>query len=268
MELTTVNDKKPWKDLIRGEMPPWVMRFVKTTGRAINRHQMICDKDSVLLSVSGGKDSLALALALSVRRSWLPISYRIQALMIDWEEHPIPQDALEALKEYFSALSIELEIVHERQYPASFKGEFNCDLCSRNRRRILFDYAEKHHIKLIAMGHHLDDLVETSLLNLAGRGTFNTMLPVQEFFKGKLHIIRPMIEVHEYVTKRLSEVYDLPVVKPICPYDQTNIRSRIKPIVRELCRLDRDAREHIYHAHAFSYRIPREIPVATDIELQ
>jgi tRNA 2-thiocytidine biosynthesis protein TtcA len=253
-----------WKELISGDIPPWVMRFIKLTGKAINRHEMIKADDSVLLSVSGGKDSLALALALSLRLKWLPVSYSMKAVMIDWKEHPIGTMAQERLHEYFASLGIPLTILEEEQYPQSFKGEFNCYLCSRNRRRILFNYAAEHGYPLIAMGHHLDDLVETTLLNLTSRAKFSTMLPIQEFFQGKLHIIRPMIEVHEHTTRRLSEVYQLPSVKPVCPYDQTNIRSRLKPIVKELVLLDRDAREHIYNSHAFSYRIPRKNSVSED----
>jgi tRNA 2-thiocytidine biosynthesis protein TtcA len=108
------------------------------------------------------------------------------------------------------------------------------------------------------MGHHLDDLVETTMINLCFRANFATMLPIQEFFKGKLHIIRPMIEVHEQTTRRLAEHYALPVVKPVCPFDQTNIRSSVKPIIAQLAKMDKLAREHIYHAHTFDYRIPRD----------
>ena len=140
-------------------------------------------------------------------------------------------------------------MLDEHQFPSSFNGDFNCYLCSRNRRRILFEYAARNNIRLIAMGHHLDDLVETSLMNLCFRASFSTMLPVQDFFDGKLFIIRPLIETHESVTRRLSECYDLPVIKPVCPYDQTNIRSQLKPIVKSLCHIDSLTREHIYKAH-------------------
>ncbi len=249
-----------WRELVSGNIPipPWVMRFIKLTGKGINRHTMIKDNDSLLLSISGGKDSLALALALSIRLKWLPITYSMHAVMINWIEHPIEDEACQNLKEFFSALGIPLVILHETQYPSSFRGDFNCYLCSRNKRRILFTYAEKHGYKLIAMGHHLDDLVETTLLNLTSRAKFSTMLPVQEFFGGKIHIIRPMIEVHESTIQNLTTQYQLPATKPMCPHDQTNIRSKLKPIVRELARIDRDVREHVYHTHHFSYEIPRE----------
>ncbi|MDD3928734.1 MAG: tRNA 2-thiocytidine biosynthesis TtcA family protein [Sphaerochaeta sp.] len=248
-------EKLSYRSLIDGDIPPWVMRFVKQTGKAINTYSMIRSDETVLLSASGGKDSLALALALSIRRAWLPITYQLKAMMINWIEHPIPDEYRTLLTTFFTDLGYEFLIVDEHQYPASFKGEFNCYLCSRNRRRILFDYAAANDIKLIAMGHHLDDLVETSLMNLCFRANFSTMQPVQPFFDGKLSIIRPMIEVHEQVTSRLAQAYDLPVVKPVCPYDQTNIRSRLKPIIKELSQLDKLTREHIYHAHQFPGRV-------------
>lgn len=250
------SDKLPVADLVGGSIPPWVMRFIKGAGRTINRYHMIQEGDEVLLAVSGGKDSLALALALSLRLRWLPVSYKLRALMIDWNEHPIPVAYRSKLASYFDTLSIPFEIVDEAQYPESFKGDFNCYLCSRNRRRILFEYAARHGIRLIAMGHHLDDLVETSLMNLCFRADFSTMKPVQEFFDGKLHIIRPLIETHESVTRRLSERYDLPTVKPVCPHDQTNIRSSLKPIVGQLCHIDGLTREHIYNAHHFDCALP------------
>ena len=239
-------EKISYRTLIDGDIPPWVMRFIKGVGKAINKYGMIKAGDTVLIAASGGKDSLALALALSLRRKWLPVSYNLEAVMIDWIEHPIDPVYREKLKTYFKDLDIDLTIVDEKQYPESFKGEFNC---------YLFQWASENNEKLVAMGHHLDDLVETTMMNLCFRAKFSTMLPVQEFFDGKMHIIRPMIEIKENVTERLKEVYDIPVVKPVCPYDQTNIRAKLKPIIKELCHIDKLTREHIYSAHTFPYNL-------------
>ncbi|MGD1822313.1 MAG: ATP-binding protein [Pleomorphochaeta sp.] len=251
-------EKISYKKLIKGDIPPWIRRYIKQTGRTINKFDMIKDKETILLSVSGGKDSLALALALSLRKKWLPINYNLKAIMINWIEHPISDDAKERLIQFFKDLEIDFEIFDEPQYPVSFKGEFNCYLCSRNRRRILFNYAKDNNMKIIALGHHLDDLVETTLINTCFRGNFSTMLPVQEFFSSTLFIIRPMIEVHENVLIRLVNNYDLPVVKPVCPYDKTNIRSKLKPIISSLCHIDKLTREHIFKAHNFSDKISRD----------
>ncbi len=248
-------EKLSYTKLIEGDIPPWVMRFIKHTGKAINTYSMIREGEKVLLSVSGGKDSLALALALSLRKKWMPIDYELQALMINWIEHPIPDEFRSKLQQYFADLDIEFSIKDENQYPDSFKGEFNCYLCSRNRRRILFEECKKRDLSLIAMGHHLDDLVETSLMNLCFRGNFSTMQPVQPFFKGKIQMIRPMIEIHEDSLEQLASHYDLPVIKPVCPFDQSNIRSRVKPLVKQLVQIDKFAREHIYNAHKFEGRV-------------
>ncbi len=259
-----MSEKIPYQDLLAGDIPPWVMRFIKSVGRAVSRYRMIQGGDEVVIAASGGKDSLAMALALSIRRKWLPVSYSMKAVMINWIEHPIPDEYREKLERYFSDLSIDFTIFDEPQFPDSFKGDFNCYLCARNRRRILFEYAEKTGAELIAMGHHLDDLAETTLMNLCFRADFSTMKPVQEFFGGKMHIIRPMIETHESVTRRLAEIYDLPVVKPVCPYDQTNIRSQLKPVISQLSHIDKLTREHIYNAHDFSSSVLPEKPVPAE----
>jgi tRNA 2-thiocytidine biosynthesis protein TtcA len=231
-----------------GSIPPWIMRFVKQTGRTINRFSMIGGDETILLGISGGKDSLALALALSMRLKWLPISYQIHALHIDWKEYPVPTEEKERLKHFFSILNIPFKSLSTTMFPDSFKGDFNCYLCSRNRRRILFETARDMGVKKIALGHHLDDLVETTIINLFFRGSFDSMKPVQDFFSGKIQVIRPMSEVKEQVIKRLISLLDLPVVKPDCPYHGTNIRAKIKPIVKELSHIDRYAREHVFSA--------------------
>lgn len=257
--MSAGDERTDYRELIDGKIPPWVMRFIKQVGRTINTYSMIKEGDTVLLSVSGGKDSLALSLALALRLKWLPVSYNLKALMIDWIEHPVPKDMREKLIAYFSDLGIDFTIKDELQMPGKYQEGFNCYLCARNRRRILFEEAQKTGVSLIAMGHHLDDLVETSLMNLCFRADFSTMKPVQEFFDGKLHIIRPMIEVHESVTRRLAQLYTLPAVKPVCPYDQTNIRSQLKPVVSQLCHIDSLTREHIYKAHSFDTSILKKM---------
>ena len=244
-------------NIIEGNMSPWVMRFIKDVGKGINDFDMIRDGEDILLAVSGGKDSLALAMALSVRRKWLPITYKLHGIMINWIEHPIEESYRPRLQKYFSNLDIDFEIIDEPQFPTTKPEDYNCYICARNRRRILFEIANRRGFRQIAMGHHLDDLVETSMMNLFFRGEFATMNPIQEFFEGDLYVIRPMIEIHENTLIRLAQTYDLPVIKPVCPYDQTNIRSRIKPLVKELAHMDRFAREHVMQAHNLDCRIKR-----------
>ena len=249
--------KLSYRNIIDGNMSPWVMRFIKDVGRGINDFDMIRDGENILIAVSGGKDSLALALALSLRRRWLPITYSLHAVMINWMEHPIDPAFRPRLEQYFRDLDIDFRIIDEPQFPTTVPEDYNCYICARNRRRILFEIANREGYRQIAMGHHLDDLVETTMMNLFLRGDFATMNPVQEFFNGDLYVIRPMIEIHESTLIRLAQTYDFPVIKPVCPYDQTNIRSQIKPILKQICHMDRFAREHVMQAHNLDCRIKR-----------
>lgn len=246
-----------YRDAINGDIPPYLMRFIKGVGKTINEYDMIRNNEKVLLGISGGKDSLLLSLALSIRKIWLPISYDLEAILINWIEHPLTETQKEKLYEYFDALKIKFRIVDEPMFSDGFKGEFNCYLCSRNRRRILFNIASNENINLIALGHHLDDLVQTTIMNTAFRGTFDTMHPVQDFFGGKINIIRPLIETHESTISLIAERLELPIVKAVCPFDKQNIRSKINPIVKELAHLDKYAREHIYASHKFDMKVKR-----------
>lgn len=227
-------------------LPSWLKRFVKQTGRGINRFNMIKDNDTLLLGVSGGKDSLALCLALSLRRKWLPIRYRLYAGIIEWNEYPFPAHIKKQLLTFCDMLDIDLTFLHATMIPDSFKGRFNCYLCSRNRKRILFDEAARLDIDKIAFGHHLDDVAETTLINICLRGKLDTMNPYQEFFNGKLTVIRPLCEVRETTIEKVVSRLELPVYSPPCPFKDTNIRSKIKPIIREFSHLNRYVREHIY----------------------
>ncbi len=153
------------KELLSGPIPPWLMRFAKQTGRGINRFRMIGDGDRILLGISGGKDSLALALALALRRRWIPITCRLEAVQIEWRQYPLSDENRQALTAFFEALDIPFDIVTADISPDSFRGRFDCYLCSRNRKRILFEELERRGIGILAYGHHLDDIVETTLIN-------------------------------------------------------------------------------------------------------
>jgi tRNA 2-thiocytidine biosynthesis protein TtcA len=162
------------------------------------------------------------------------------------------------LSDFFDTLKIPFTSQQATMFSETFNGMFNCYLCSRNRRRILFDHAREHRITTIAMGHHLDDIVETALINLCFRADFSSMLPVQDFFDGKLQVIRPMCMVRESVINRLGREIDLPVAKAPCPYNETNIRSRMKPIIKSLSHIDRYTREHIYNALGFDKDVKKK----------
>ncbi|ADN01630.1 tRNA lysidine(34) synthetase [Spirochaeta thermophila] len=234
--------------LFEGPLPPWLTRLARKAGRGINRYGMLREGDRVLLGISGGKDSLVMALVLSLRRRWLPIHYHLEAVHLNWEEYPISDEESARLAAYFEAIDVPFTQITTTMFPGHYDGQFNCYLCARNRKRHLFTYMKEYDIPILALGHHLDDIVETTLINMAMRGRLFTMMPVQPFFGGLFTLIRPLCEVPESQVRTAVEKLGLPVVKPDCPYKDTNLRLRVKPLVEQLATLDPLAREKIYRS--------------------
>jgi tRNA 2-thiocytidine biosynthesis protein TtcA len=236
--------------------------FAKKAGRGINRFGMIRQGDRILIGLSGGKDSLALCVALAERKRWVPIDYDLAAVLVNWHEYPVGPAELEAVRLFLEELGIPLEVIDASIYPERHQKPFSCYICSRNRKRILFQEAARRGITKVALGHHLDDIVETTLLNLFFRGEFATMMPVQEFFHGRLHIIRPLCEVEERDIQRLDRHYALPVVHISCPRKDLNQRIILKEILKSLKRVSRQVKENIYRApwHINSSYLPSGLP--------
>ena len=222
--------------------------FAKKAGRGINHYDMIRNGDRILVGVSGGKDSLALCLALTERKRWVPLDYSLYAALIDWREFPAPAGELDAVRQFLDGLGIPLRVIPADIYPAGYQKAFSCYICSRNRKRILFGEAERVGASKIALGHHLDDIVETTMLNLFFRGEFSTMMPVQRFFGGRLSIIRPLCEVEERDVERLARRVALPVLSAPCPRKDINQRVVMKEVLRGLRRHSRQVKENIYRA--------------------
>jgi tRNA 2-thiocytidine biosynthesis protein TtcA len=222
--------------------------FTKKAGRGINRYGMIAEGEKIMIGVSGGKDSLSLCYALSHRLKHLPITYELLGVHIVWREHPLTEIQLQGIREYVEGLGIRLIVVRADMFPASFRGRFDCYLCSRNKRRIMFDVADREGVRKIALGHHMDDIIETTLMNLFFHGSFATMMPVQEFFGGKLKIIRPLCEVKEKEVHRAARILGCPVAAVDCPRKDENRRVEMKEMIKRLHRINRRVRENIYGA--------------------
>jgi tRNA 2-thiocytidine biosynthesis protein TtcA len=214
---------------------------------------MLRDGDSVILAVSGGKDSLGMALALTLRTRWTLDRYRMIAVHVDSPGYPLPADAVRRLEEFFSSLEIPLVMRTARPSAVGDGGVPSCYECARARRRILFEEAERTGARAVAFGHHRDDMVLTGLMNLVHHGRFASMEPVQQFFGGKLRAIRPLCDVPEATLRRAAAQLPMPVASVPCPHRGTSERDRARPILRALTSIDRRAREHVYQALAATW---------------
>lgn len=220
----------------------------RLTGKAIHRQKMIEDGDHILVSVSGGKDSMALLWLLQSRIRRIPISYKLTAVHID---PGFGGNSADALNKFLSEHDFDYRIVKSDIGPKAHgpeNGENPCFLCSRLRRKLLFENAKSLGCNRVAMGHHKDDIIETLFLNMFYGASISTMRPVQDLFGGELTIIRPLFLVEEDLLRRYGNKMNWPRVNIECPTAGRSKREAIKTMLNGFYRKNRKIKGNIFHA--------------------
>jgi tRNA 2-thiocytidine biosynthesis protein TtcA len=225
-----------------------VKEIKRLTGKAIHTMDMIRDGDHVMVAVSGGKDSLSLLWLLKERIKRVPIDYRLTAVHVD---PGFGANSAEQMTSFFSAHDFEFRVIESDIGPKAH-GEQNrenpCFLCSRLRRKLLFQTAEEMGCNRMAFGHHKDDLIETFFLNVFYGASISTMVPVQDFFGGKLTVIRPFYLVDEALIGRYAQLMDWPEISLDCPTAGSSKRGEIKNMLKHFYKSNRKIKGNIFHA--------------------
>lgn len=220
----------------------------RLTGKAIHTRAMIRDGDHVLVAVSGGKDSLALLWLLRERIKRIPIKYRLTAVHVDPGFSP---DSASRMEAFFLEHSFEYRVIRTDIGPRAHGPENRenpCFLCSRLRRKLLFETAAELGCNRIALGHHKDDMIETFFLNVFYGASISTMQPVQEIFGGKLILIRPLFMVDEDLVQRYSRSMGWSEIDLGCPTAESSKRKEIKTMLNGLYRSNKKVKGNIFHA--------------------
>jgi len=217
----------------------------KRVGRAIMDYGMLSSGDKIAVAVSGGKDSLTLLRILNDRRKFVPIKYSLAAVHIDLG---YPKSISAKLEKYFKQAGVEYHIEKVDTLRKTKKEDINCFWCSWNRRKVLFETANRLKCTKVALGHHMDDIIETILLNLFFQGEISAMSPKQELFKGKIILIRPLAYVEEYMIKRFAKEERIPHDTCICPNSVTSNRTKMGKIIQDLKKTCPDVKKNIFRS--------------------
>jgi tRNA 2-thiocytidine biosynthesis protein TtcA len=217
-------------------------------GKAIHGHRMIEDGDHILVSVSGGKDSMSLLWLLRERIERIPIKYRITAVHVD---PGFGSDSASMMKTFFIKHGFDHEIITSDCGPRAHSPENlenPCFLCSRLRRKVIFKLASKLNCNKIAFGHHKDDWIETFFLNIFFGGSISAMMPVQELFGRRLTVIRPFYMIDERIIGKYAESMGFPTIDIGCPTTGSSKRADIKKMLNRLYSTNRKIKGNIFHA--------------------
>jgi tRNA 2-thiocytidine biosynthesis protein TtcA len=225
------------------------LHLKKWLEKAVLDYNMIGEGDRLLIGVSGGADSFALLDLLDSPMLYTP-KFSFVAVHVDMGFDPSYQ-GWRALEKYFQEKRYRY-VMNKTDIGVLAHSEANkknpCFLCSRLRRKRIFEIADTEGCNKIAFAHHRDDVVETLLINIFYGREISTMVPNQSLFRGKLHIIRPLIYLKEDLVKKYARERGFPVVRNLCPTSQTSKRIYIKKLLDDLERDHKGVRENIFKA--------------------
>ena len=217
-------------------------------GQALHRYQMISDGDRIVVGVSGGADSLTLMRMLLERLARIPIQYELFAVYID---PGFEGSFAEPLEIYCEKIGFPLRVEYTDYGVlghSSDNRENPCFLCSRLRRKRLFEIADELDCNKLALGHNKDDLIETLFMNICYAGEISTMLPVQTFFQQKFALIRPLAYTDEDLIRRFARDQRFPDFINPCPTAATSKRREIKLILKQLYRSNKKIKGNIFRS--------------------
>ncbi len=207
--------------------------LLRKVGEAIHRFGMIRDGDRVAVALSGGKDSVTLLEALLRMARKAPIEFSVCAFTVEQGKFLRP---IEPLGEYLKARGIDW--TYYRDNP-SFRlleeqPDHGCDLCSRYRRRAVYQIARGLGANVIAFGHTADDFCEALFRNTMFTGKLSSMPPVTRSRDGEFRLIRPLVFVTEEVTSAFAASLGAPVIPCGCSQRTGTVRRSIRDVFAEL----------------------------------
>ncbi len=220
-----------------GDRTPLETRLARKTTKAITDFNLVEDGDRIMVGLSGGKDSWALIQILDVLQKRAPIAFSIVAVNVDsgYEgyQHKQVGDACRERGWQFHSEHTNIGAVMDDKLETD---DTPCSLCSRLRRGVLHRLARQTGATKIALGHHLDDFVETALLNLFFAGALKAMPVRLASTSGPHVVIRPLVYVTEAEARAYCKERELPIVGCCCPAcgDLSLQRQRVKRLIVEL----------------------------------
>jgi tRNA 2-thiocytidine biosynthesis protein TtcA len=207
--------------------------LLRKVGEAIARFQMIRDGDRVAVALSGGKDSVTLLEALLLLQKRAPIDFSVCAFTVEQGKFLAP---IEPLGELLRARGISW--TYFRDAPSfqllEEQPDHGCDLCSRYRRRAVYEIARELGTNVIAFGHTADDFCEALLRNTMFTGKLSALPPVTYSRNNDFRLIRPLVFVTEDITTAYAGSLCVPVVPCGCSQKTGTVRRSLRDIFAEL----------------------------------
>ncbi|HEY4784732.1 MAG TPA: ATP-binding protein [Bacteroidales bacterium] len=222
-------------------------KLCKKVGYTLKKYALINDGDTIMVGVSGGKDSLFLLESLADRIRHLPFEVSLKACHIHIKEigYKIDKEYLESLcarlsvPYYFEEISVNLS-ADTKKTP--------CFVCSWHRRKRIFELTKELNCNKLALGHHMDDALETLLMNMIYHGSISSMPASLKMFEGRMSLIRPLIELTNEEMMMVARVRQYPRLKGLCPYGDDTKRSEVRTLINNMSEMNKHTRKNLFRS--------------------
>ncbi len=222
-------------------------QLYKQFQKALTDYSMLADGDRILIGLSGGKDSLCLLEMLARRQRIFKPKIEVEAVHVRMKNIHYESDT-SYLERFASEHGVKLHIINTEFDDTKKSDKPACFLCSWHRRKALFHYAQEADFNKIALGHHMDDIIHTAMLNQFYQGSFSTMPAVMQMDKMPLTIIRPLCLIKESNIQEYAELCRYEKQIKTCPYEKQSNRTDMRRVFEEIEHINPEARYSIWHA--------------------
>ena len=223
-------------------------QFTGLVRRCVEDYAMIAPGDVIAVGLSGGKDSMALLCALHSLRRYYPKHFELMGVTVDLG---FPGMDFSPVADYCRSLGVPYDIIRSDISDVVFRErqEKNpCSLCVKLRKGAFHDRLKELGANKAALGHHMDDAVETFLLSLIYEGRISCFEPVTHMDRSGIVQIRPMLYAEEKRIVGLARKYAFPIVESTCPMDKTSKRALIKEYMYAVSRERKDFKIKTFRA--------------------
>ncbi len=229
----------------------------KRIGKTVYNKNLIVDGDKVLIGLSGGKDSLILLDALASRQNAVPYQYHIIAAHINVTNVPYEVD-IEFMQNICKKYNIDFHKIDITLDLSKDPKLSTCFICSWHRRTELFKLTNKLGCNKLAFGHHLDDAIETLLMNMAFNGEISAMPYSVDMFNGRFKLIRPMLEIEEKYFVKYAKLMDFNREIKTCPHAKVSKREIARKYIKQLEKINKDVRRNLFKS--MNKIVPKYMP--------
>jgi tRNA(Ile)-lysidine synthase TilS/MesJ len=235
--LVPEEDRKSLKEIEKSITKRYRKRLWSKFIKAIKTYELVQEGDKIAVAISGGKDSMLMAKMFQELKRHSPVNFELVYLAMDPGYHDSIRKLLEDNCEY---LDIPLVTFDSQIFEVADRiaSDYPCYMCARMRRGALYGKAEELGCNKLALGHHFDDVIETTMLNVLCAGNFKTMLPKLKStnFEG-IELIRPLYYIREEDIIRwmtYTGIWPLNCACMVAAKKTGNKRYEIKDLIKNL----------------------------------